>query len=475
MITAALLTLAIVTQDQASLRAAPRDSAVQQAVLWQGDTLEIRGQRMDYLQVYDHRRERAGFIHTSQVRMLSTQPAEAPELLTVVRFLRDSPGAEALGIGYTAAYLKAAPAQAIGAEAFDALGTMAERLARRASMKHSKSTSDVISAHTEVAAFYGVTLKGYERDGTLQLCYEGDAFRRVLALPVADAGQRTRAALAVTRHDCMAVDLHPQQRLAHDQWRAEVLGKVSASDFAQLPEIDKNRLRLRRAGVSASLAFQQARRSEVPTASAERALSELAAVNKAELTDSDSQEYSDTAIRVGASRWAAETARPTFAKLTLTTQPGQAGETCAALFENTPEGKPGKEPVAKRCTYGIVWAASASAHPNGQALALAVQPLETWRELWVFRKTAEQWAIDVLPPASSNPELGYVEFAGWVPGGQHMLMARETKLAGRTKRSFEVVRMDTLTADKQASDPSLLVAFGKWQDALWKRQTVSLR
>jgi hypothetical protein len=153
MITTALLTLAIVTQDQATLRAAPRDSAAQQAALWQGDTLEIRGQRMDYLQVYDHRRERAGFIHMSQVRAVSLQPEDAPQLLSVVRFLRESPGAESLGIAYTAAYLKAAPADAIGAEAFDALGTMAERLARRASMKHGKATSDVISAHMEVATF----------------------------------------------------------------------------------------------------------------------------------------------------------------------------------------------------------------------------------------------------------------------------------------------------------------------------------
>lgn len=474
MITATLLTLAIVTQDQASLRAAPRDSAVQQAALWQGDTLEIRGQRMDYVQVYDHRRERAGYIHTSQVRMLSVKPADAPELLSVVRFLKTSPGAEALGIGYTAAYLKAAPAEAIGAEAFDALGTMAERLARRASMKHPKAMSDTLSAHMEVAAFYGVTFKGYEREGAMQLCYNGEAFRRVLALP-SDAEQRAHAALAVTRHDCMAADMHPKGRLAHDQWRAEVLDKVDAPQFAQLSEVDKNRLRLRRAGVQASLAFQQARRAELPTATAQRALSELAAVNKAELTDSDLQEYSDTAIRVGASRWAAEATIPATSKLTLRTEPGQAGETCVSLFENAADGKPGKEAVAKRCTYGIVWATSANAHPNGQALALAVQPLDTWRELWVFRKTAGQWAIEVLPPASSNPELGYVEFAGWAPGAAQMLLARETRIAGRSKRSFEVLRMDTLTAEKQASEPSLLLAFGKWQDAGWKRQTVSLR
>jgi len=474
MIATALLTLAIVTQDQASLRAAPRDSAAQQAALWQGDALEIRGQRMDYLQVYDHRRERAGFIHISKVRTVSLQPEEAPQLMSVVRFLRESPGSEALGIAYTAAYLKAAPADAIGAEAFDALGTMAERLARRASMKHGKVTSDVISAHTEVASFYGVNFKGYEQGGSMQLCYNGEAFRRVLALP-SDAEQRARAALALTRPDCISPDLHPQERLALDLWRAEVLDKLNTAQFASLAEVSKNRLRLRRAGVYASLAFGQARRGEAPTAAAQRALAELAAVNKLELTDNDRQDYSDAAIRVGASRWAAETASPRFSKLTLATEAGQAGETCVALYENKADGKPGKDAVARRCTYGIVWAASASAHPDGQALALAVQPLDAWRELWVFRKSAGQWAIEVLPPASNDPELGYVEFAGWVRGAPHILLARETRIAGRLRRSFEVARLDTLTAEKQAGDPGTLAAFGRWQDAAWKRQTVILR
>jgi hypothetical protein len=471
-----LLTLAIVTQDQASLRASPRDSAVQQAALWQGDTLEIRGQRMDYLQVYDPRRERAGFVHISQVRQLSLKPADASELLSVVRFLRTSPGSEALGIGYTAAYLKAAPAQAIGAEAFDAMGTMAARLAHRASMKHPKTTSDVISAHLEVAAFYGVTFKGYERDGTVQLCYEGEAFRRVLALP-SDASQRAHAALHLTRHECMAADLHPQARSAHDLWRMDVLDSVSAAQFDVLPELDKNRLRMRRAGVSASLAFQQARRTQVPTVAAQRALSELASVNKPELTDTDQQEYFDTAVRVGASRWAAETSLSAPAKLSVLATPGLPGETCLSLFETQSDGKPGREAVAKRCTYGVVWTASVNPHPNGQALALAVQPQDTWRELWLFRKTAGQWTIDILPPTSSNPELGYVEFAGWAKGTPQaqILLARESRTGSRSKRSFEVVRLDTLATDKQASDPSLLSAFGKSQDANWKRQTVSLR
>ena len=487
MIATTLLALAIVTQDQASLRAAPRDAAAQQAALWQGDTLEIRGQRLDYFQVYDHRRERSGFVHISQVRQVSSKPQDAPELLSVVRFLKGSAGAESLGIGYVAAYLKAAPAEAIDAEAFDALGTMAERLARRASLKHPKTTADVISAHMEVAAFYGVSFKGYEqgyaKEGAVQLCYNGEAFRRVLALP-ASAEQRARAALAITRHDCLSADLHPKDRLALDQWRAEVLDKVTATEFAQLSEMAKNRLRLRRAGVAATLAFQLARRAApaaVVAAQAERAISELASVNKLELTDDDLQDYGDAAIRVGASRWGAAAVPATLQKLMLTTQAGQAGETCLLLFENKPDGKPQPEPVAKRCTYGVVWAASASAHPNGKALSIAVQPLDTWRELWVFRQTAGQWTVDVLPPASSNPELGYVEFAGWsaeAPGAGNvpqMLLARETRMAGRSKRSFEVMRLDTLATDKQASDPALLAAFGKWQDAAWKRQTVSLR
>jgi hypothetical protein len=51
-----------------ALRAAPRDSAQQQAALWQGDLPEIRGQRMDNLQGYDHRRERSAFVKASQRR-----------------------------------------------------------------------------------------------------------------------------------------------------------------------------------------------------------------------------------------------------------------------------------------------------------------------------------------------------------------------------------------------------------------------
>ena len=272
-------TAAIVIQDQIPLRAAARDSAQQQAVLWQGDALEVRGQRMDYLQVYDHRRERAGYVRASQVRLLPLQADNAADLLAVVHFLRDTPGAEALGIGYAAAYLKAAPAAAIGADAFDALGTMADRLARRASSHHAKADDAVIAAHLEVAASYGVVIKSFEHDGRMQLCYDGEAFRRVMALKASDE-EKARAALALTRQECIDPDLTPVNRASLDTWRADVLERAPRLN---LPEHIKNRLRLRNAGVWASIAFERVRRGEPAQEAAELAIAELASVNKERL------------------------------------------------------------------------------------------------------------------------------------------------------------------------------------------------
>lgn len=460
---------AIVAQDQVALRAAPRESAQQQAVLWQGDTLEVRGQRQDYLQVYDYRRERGGYVRASQVRRIALTPEAAPELLSVVRFLRDTPGAEALGLAYAAAYLKAAPGSAITSEALFSLGTMAERLARRASSRHAKADDAVIAAHLEVAASLGVVITGFEREGRMQLCYDGEAYRHVLALP-APAEERARAALGLTRPECIAPDLTPLARHDLDSWRIDVLSRVPRED---LPEHLRNRLRLRSAGVLASFAFQRTRRGEPAQETMASALAELAGVNKLELAEEDNSAYADAAVRVGASRWSAENAPAVAAKgLRVETSPGEPGQTCIALVDAKHDAA---HALVRRCTYGLVWTASASVNAAGSVLALAVQPLDSWRELWLFQQGADGWRIDVLPPSLDGTELGYVEFAGWVPGKAQMLAARETRVEGRFRRSFEVIDLATLAVDKAVDNPANLSVFYRSQDAAWKRQSVAVR
>jgi len=469
--------MALVVADPAPLRAAPRDSAQQQAQLGPGELLEVRGERLDYLQVYDHKRERGGFVRASQVRRTSLSAAEAPELLSVIRFLRETPGSEALGLGFTAAYIQAAPAEALrgadGSEAFDALGTMADRLAHRASFGAAlpKAAQAALAAHLEVATGYGLRFASYEREGRMQICYDGEAFRRVLAMEVSQPQQRARAALALTRPECVDPNLKPLERAQMDQWRAEVLERV---DAAALPGYLRNRVQMRRASLWSTLAYERARQGQDAATAAQRALAELAGIARSELTDVDQSAYNDAAMRTNASRWAAvPIASAVPARWpAIVTAPGQPGETCVMLVDAR---KDAAHPLARRCTYALVWPQSATLDREGNALALAVQPLDAWRELWVFRKRANGWSVDVLPPAASDPGVGYVEFAGWVPGGRQMLVAREAREGGKFRRDFQVLRLDSLTAERRAAEPKSLQAFQHWQDPAWKRMTVSLR
>ena len=122
-----------------------------------------------------------------------------------------------------------------------------------------------------------------------------------------------------------------------------------------------------------------------------------------------------------------------------------------------------------------MWPQSASVAREGNAVALAVQPLEGWRELWLLRQQGRQWVIDVLPPASLQPGTGYAEFAGWVPGGRQVLVAREARGEGRYRRSYEVVGLDSLATQRQSSEPGALGPFQRWQDPGWKRMSVAVR
>jgi hypothetical protein len=108
-------------------------------------------------------------------------------------------------------------------------------------------------------------------------------------------------------------------------------------------------------------------------------------------------------------------------------------------------------------------------------VALAVQHLDAWRELWILRDTGRAWSVRVVLPAAVTPGVGYAEFAGWVPGGRQVLVAREARGDGGYHRAFEVMQLDTLRVERRAADPAALEAFRRWRDPAWKGQTVALR
>jgi hypothetical protein len=383
----------------------------------------------------------------------------------VLRFLREIPGSEALGISYGAAYLKAITPRAMTAEPFDAIAQMAERLADQASgTEHGGD----FAPHLEVVEQFGVRMRSFERNGRMRVCYNGELFRRVLAFAGAQPQERAHAVLGLTRPDCIDPDLGPVPRASLNTERAQLLDQIKEDD---LSAILRSRLHARRAAVWASLAYADDRRREPAGAAAQRALAELLAVHPDDLGDDRRSEYLDAVLRVGAIRWAGALPAPQPGPLVLSAAPGDPGQTCVALEDTH---RPHVIPIIRRCTYGIVRMASIQAIAQGSALVLAVQPLEGWRELWVFHERAGSWTIDVLSPGLENPEQGYVDFAGYAPGTRRLLIAREVKDGGRFRRSFEEVRLDDLALVRQASSPELLRDFGRWQDATWRRDTVAL-
>jgi hypothetical protein len=103
-----------------------------------------------------------------------------------------------------------------------------------------------------------------------------------------------------------------------------------------------------------------------------------------------------------------------------------------------------------------------------------VQPLESWRELWVFHVGSTGWTVSVVSPGIEDPQQGYVEFAGFAPRTERLLIAREVKERGQFRRRFEELRLPDLVPLKQASSPELLADFGLWADAAWRRDTLAL-
>jgi hypothetical protein len=513
--TAAILLVAIVAEDPAVMRNAPRDDAAPQATLWRGDWLEVRGEKAGFLQVYDHRHERPGFIRPSIVRVHRLDEASAPELRAVVRFLRDTAGSESLGIGYAALYLRAAPAGVDASEVMAAIGTMASRLARRASARRADGrdaplpgaspAASTVAAQIEVAESYGVHFRSVDpllAGGRVRLCYDGDAWERVLSTPAAPALERARAALFFAGGECLDPATPAADRRAWNDRRIQALQSVDPAAAPAIPAYLGARVRLRHAEALAWRAFDEARRAGAgggdAAARAEGgAIRELALVDRGVLAPEDLETYDDVAVRVAASRWASEVApKPSSRRTSITVAPRAQGESCVRVVEG--EGAKARV-LAERCTFGVVWPSSLRWSAAGNVATLAVQPLPAWTELWVIQRgpapandnatrasvgasasrptgtPTPAWSIEPLVAATVEPEAGYVEAAGFSPDGAHLLVVREARGIGHPPRRFQMLAIPALTVEKQANAADKLLSFKRWSAAWWRGGTLALR
>lgn len=463
-----VMSVAMVVEDDTPMLASPEITAPQQAQLWRGDWLEVRGESKGFIKVYDHRHERPGFVAPWRVRSYQADEAHAPALKAIVSFMKDQPGSESLGIGYAALFLRAAPTGTIDAEVIEALATMSHRLAERASSTQNRWQKRLLPHHLHVAESYGIEFRNHVVDEeTSSICYDGKAFRRLLAIP-ASPKAHAHAALALTESRCFPTAPTPREQRELDEWSITVLDKT---DPLSVSPYLGNRLRMRRANSLSRLAYSSARSGDLEKAAtlSENARNSFLRIDKSQLLKRDESRYARTAMRVASMRWARhlEATRAAKGKTTIAVslKERSPGETCIRIGN--------KKRGIERCTYALVLASSVQQLPG--AVAISVQPLPGWQELWVFQVQEGEWVVNRMLPATGQPELGYVELAGYVSNGKSILVVREALVEGSTRRRFQRVDRKSMAITTDASSLRRFRTFKNNSSPRWKSETLSLR
>ncbi|MBK7324600.1 MAG: hypothetical protein IPI89_00195, partial [Propionivibrio sp.] len=95
---------------------------------------------------------------------------------------------------------------------------------------------------------------------------------------------------------------------------------------------------------------------------------------------------------------------------------------------------------------------------------------------WVFRQRRKAGESITTSPGWTRQTLGYIEFSGRVRRATRAAVdTLKLKADGHYKQSFQILRMATLNVERWADKLSNLSLFYRWQDPVWKGQTVSLR
>jgi hypothetical protein len=426
---------ALVVPEQLTLRAAAKDSAPPLTQLIRGEALEVRGQQGDWVQVWDHARERGGFVRSGALLSLETEPAA---LLVQLRLARQQVGNEALGLGLAAALIERADVDWLrgpqGAEMLEHLIALQQRLAERANLGHASA-----ALQAQVAARYGQPLRQLPRaDGSQFLCPAVEPARLLRSLPGASPAQQARAGLQLAAGDCAVGSLDDRLALVQD------------IPLTQLPAPLRKALLLRRAGLQASLAYARRADEAAARAAAQAALADWTRLLPADFDDDDQTLLREAAIRLAPMRWLAQpTAALKQGKLELQRVPAAPGQQCMKLAAHV------------HCTHGQpLWA---SLRAQGDALFLNVQSLEGWTELW---RLGADGSLQVLPPAAEGPGLGVAELAGQDKG--LLLVAREAITQNKPLRRFELLPSLHTAPQRWAGEPMLLAAFQRGAAADWK-------
>jgi hypothetical protein len=260
-------------------------------------------------------------------------------------------------------------------------------------------------------------------------------------------------------------------------WNDRRLTALQTIDFAVAAGLSPTlagRVRLRRAEALAWRAFDEIRRGNGDAAARAEAgaVRELALVDRGVLAPEDLELYEDVAVRVAASRWATETPPKDVGRrpVSVVVAPRAPGESCLRVIDQRGAVR------GERCTFGIVWESALRWSSSGTAASIAVQPLAAWTELWVLRRAPDgSWTFETLTPATTEPDVGYVEAAGFSPDGARLLVVREARVAGRVTRKFQVLATPTLSVERWAASADKLRAFKRWSTPSWRASTLALR
>ena len=268
-------------------------------------------------------------------------------------------------------------------EILAAIGTMADRLARRASAARADAPQrDADRAHRGGGELRREVQVGRRRgDGQRGRRAARGRASATTARPGRACWPR-RAAAPIERARAALLRRRAAPARIGRRWRwrrrKRAPGTIAASRRCSRSNIRSRRrcrrrcsgrVRLRRAEAFAWRAFDEARRGNLDAGRARRSgrpstswRSPIAGV----LAPEDLDLYEEVAIRVAASRWATEPEQKPAGKraVDVAFAPRGEGETCVRVVQTAAETAR-RGPLGERCTYGLVWKSALRWAPSG--------------------------------------------------------------------------------------------------------------